>query len=130
MKQFEEIIGTVGAFGRFQKFQYIVIFMVGGGTAFFQLGNTFYSASADHYCRVYSDQTYTDVSPVKNCTIPYTTDGDDIVWNKCKRYDVNISQEVSTDVCFPRSDDTLSCDQGWVYDKTWYENTVVFEVGC
>ncbi|XP_077977745.1 organic cation transporter protein-like [Glandiceps talaboti] len=129
MKQFEEVIRTVGSFGRYQKFQCLLIFIVGGGTAFFQLGNTFYSASADHYCRVYNDQTFTDVSSVKNCTVPYTTDGDDIVWNKCKRYDVhvNTSQDVSVEVCFPRSDDTLKCDQGWVYDKTWYENTVVFE---
>ncbi|XP_078001462.1 organic cation transporter protein-like [Glandiceps talaboti] len=129
MKQFEEVIQTVGPFGRYQKFTFIAIFIIGGSTAFFQLGNSFYSASADHYCRVYNNQTYTDVSPVKNCTIPYTGNGDDIVWNKCKRYDVhvNASQEVSAEVCFPRSDDTLSCDQGWIYDKTWYENTVVFE---
>ncbi|XP_077987899.1 organic cation transporter protein-like [Glandiceps talaboti] len=129
MKQFEEVIQTVGPFGRYQKFSFVLIFVIGGCTAFFQLGNTFFSASADHYCRVYDDQTFADVSPVKNCTIPYSTDGDDIVWNKCKRYDIHInaSQEVTAEVCYPRSEDTLSCDQGWVYDKTWYENTVVFE---
>ncbi|XP_077985515.1 organic cation transporter protein-like [Glandiceps talaboti] len=127
MKQFEEVIATVGNFGRYQKLQCILFLIVGGSNSFYMLGNTFYSASADHYCRVFNNQTYTDVSPVKNCTIPYITNGNNIVWNKCKRYDVNVSQSVSADVCFPRSDTTLSCDHGWVYDKTWYENTVVFE---
>ncbi|XP_077978580.1 uncharacterized protein LOC144434013 [Glandiceps talaboti] len=129
MKQFEEVLDTVGTFGRYQKLHFAFILLVSGFIIFAQLGNTFYSASADHYCRVYNNQTYTDVSPVKNCTIPYTMVGDDIVWNKCKRYNVhvNASQEVSAEVCFPRSNDTLSCDQGWVYDNTWYENTVVFE---
>ncbi|XP_078001452.1 organic cation transporter protein-like [Glandiceps talaboti] len=127
MKHFDEVLNTVGTFGRYQKFQCFFMINLCGITMLHQIGNTFYSASADHYCRVYNNQTYTDISPVKNCTIPYTTNGDDIVWNKCNRYDVNVSQEVSAEVCFPRRDDTLSCDQGWVYDKTWYENTVVFE---
>ncbi|XP_077978547.1 organic cation transporter protein-like [Glandiceps talaboti] len=127
MKHFDEILNTVGTFGRYQKFQCFFMINLCGITMLHQIGNTFYSASADHYCRVYNNQTYTDISPVKNCTIPYTTDGDDIVWNKCNRYDVNVSQEISAEVCFPRTNDTLSCDQGWVYDKTWYENTVVME---
>ncbi|XP_077978568.1 organic cation transporter protein-like [Glandiceps talaboti] len=127
MKQFDELLNTVGAFGRYQKFQCFFLINLCAIPILHQIGNTFYSASADHYCRVHSNQTYTDVSPVKNCTIPYTID-DDIIWDKCKRYDVNISQEVSAEVCFPRSNDILiSCDQGWVYDKTWYENTVVIE---
>ncbi|XP_070557231.1 organic cation transporter protein-like [Ptychodera flava] len=91
------------------------------------MGNTFYSASADHYCKVYHNQTYVDQSPLKNCTIPYSLEGDDISWDKCKRYDVNVSQGVSAGVCSPQSDETVSCDQGWVYDKTWYGSTVVFE---
>ncbi|XP_070558191.1 organic cation transporter protein-like [Ptychodera flava] len=127
MKQFEEVINTVGAFGRYQKLQYAIIWILGGSTAFYQMGNTFYSASADHYCKVYDNQTYVDQSPLKNCTIPYSLEGGDVSWDKCRRYDVNVSQGISDEICSSGSEKTVSCDQGWVYDKTWYENTVVLE---
>ncbi|XP_070558288.1 organic cation transporter protein-like [Ptychodera flava] len=128
MKHYEDIISTVGGFGRYQKIQFIAVWIITGSTAFFQMGNTFYSASADHYCKVYDNQTYVDQSPLKNCTIPYSSGGRYISWDKCKRYDiVNVSQGISAEVCSSRSEETINCDQGWVYDKTWYENTVVIE---
>ncbi|XP_070558286.1 organic cation transporter protein-like [Ptychodera flava] len=127
MNRFEEVINTVGGFGRNQKLQYLLLCIIGGSTAFFQMGNTFYSASADHYCQVYDVQIYADDSPLKNCTIPYSLEGEDISWDKCQRYDVNVSRGISAELCSSRSEETVSCDQGWVYDKTWYENTVVYE---
>ncbi|XP_070558925.1 organic cation transporter protein-like [Ptychodera flava] len=127
MKQYEEVINTVGPFGRYQKLQFLVLWVISGGTAFYQVGNTLYSASADHYCKVYDNQTYADESSLKNCTIPYLLEGDGISWDKCQRYDVNVSQGISAEVCSSQQNETISCDRGWVYDRTWYENTVVFE---
>ncbi|XP_070558189.1 organic cation transporter protein-like [Ptychodera flava] len=127
MKQFEDTIKSVGGFGIYQRLHLIILWVITGSTAFFQMGNTFYSASADHYCKVYDNQTYVDQSSLKNCTIPYSLGGGDISWDKCQRYDVNVSQGISDEVCSPRSEETINCDQGWVYDKTWYDSTVVFE---
>ncbi|XP_070557230.1 organic cation transporter protein-like [Ptychodera flava] len=127
MKQFEDTIKSVGGFGIYQRLHLVILSVIMGSTAFFQLGNTFYSASADHYCKVYDNQTYVEQSVLKNCTIPYSLVGDDISWDKCKRYDMNVTQWISDELCSSRREETVSCDQGWVYDKTWYENTVVFE---
>ncbi|XP_070558287.1 organic cation transporter protein-like [Ptychodera flava] len=127
MKRFEEVINIVGPFGRNQKLQFVLLCIVAGCAAFYQMGNTIYSASADHYCKVYDNQTYVDQSPLKNCTIPYSLEGGAVSWDKCRRYDVNVSQGISDEVCSSQKNETLSCDRGWVYDKTWYENTVVYE---
>ncbi|XP_070557229.1 solute carrier family 22 member 6-B-like [Ptychodera flava] len=127
MKQFQDTIKSVGGFGIYQRLHLVIISVITGSTAFFQMGNTFYSASADHYCKVYDNQTYVDQSPLKNCTIPYSSGGGDLSWNKCQRYDVNVSQGIADEVCSSRSEETINCDQGWLYDKTWYDSTVVFE---
>nr|XP_006816381.1 PREDICTED: organic cation transporter protein-like [Saccoglossus kowalevskii] len=124
MTQFEDILKSVGPFGRSQQIQYICIFIATGASAFFQMGNTFYSASADHYCRTYKNQTYETNSKLKNCTIPYSYSESE--WEQCERYDVNVSQGCFSRDLFPRSG-TTDCDGEWVYDDHWYENTVVFE---
>nr|XP_006825792.1 PREDICTED: organic cation transporter protein-like [Saccoglossus kowalevskii] len=92
--------------------------------AFINLGNSFLSASSDHYCKVYDNQTFHDTSPLKNCTIPY--DAEDEGWDSCSRYDINVSMGISPELCSQDSG-TLECDNGWVYDRSVYENTVVHE---
>ncbi|XP_006816380.1 organic cation transporter protein-like [Saccoglossus kowalevskii] len=125
MTQFEDILKSVGSFGRSQQIQYICIFIAAGATAFYQMGNTFYSASADHYCRTYKNQTYETNSKLKNCTIPYSYSESE--WEQCERYDVNVSQEVSVETCFPRSG-TTDCDGEWVYDDYCYGRKIVFAI--
>nr|XP_006825793.1 PREDICTED: solute carrier family 22 member 4-like [Saccoglossus kowalevskii] len=86
--------------------------------------NSFMSASSDHYCKLYDNQTFHDTSPLKNCTIPY--DAEDEAWDSCSRYDVNVSMGISPELCSQDSG-TQDCDNGWVYDTSVYERTVVHE---
>ncbi|XP_077865179.1 organic cation transporter protein-like [Saccoglossus kowalevskii] len=122
--QFEEILVILGEFGRYQKIQFFLLFIGTIPLCWVGLAPTFLSASSDHYCRVLPNQTYQDDSPLKNCTIPYTVVDDKVTWNQCNRYNVNITS--SSIQCLPHPN-TAPCDDGWVYDKSTYENTVVYE---
>ncbi|XP_077990548.1 organic cation transporter protein-like [Glandiceps talaboti] len=122
--QFDDILKELGEFGRYQKWIYFLICMAAIPSAFVNLGNSFLSASDDHYCRVYDNQTYDTSSPLTNCTIPYTYSDDS--WDMCTRYDLNMSGGISRELCYPRTG-TIDCDDGWVYDRSTYENTVVYE---
>nr|XP_006811512.1 PREDICTED: organic cation transporter protein-like [Saccoglossus kowalevskii] len=87
------------------------------------MANTFLSASSDHYCQVLNNQTYTDNSILRNCTIPYEVDDDgDIEWSKCERFNITRYDECASDQLA-----TIECDNGWVYDTDTYESTVVHE---
>ncbi|XP_077990549.1 organic cation transporter protein-like [Glandiceps talaboti] len=122
--QFDDILKELGEFGRYQKWIYFLICLASIPSAMVNLGNSFLSASDDHYCRVYDNQTYDTSSPLTNCTIPYTYSDDS--WDMCTRYDLNMSGGISRELCYPRTG-TIDCDDGWVYDRSTYENTVVFE---
>ncbi|XP_070534527.1 organic cation transporter protein-like isoform X2 [Ptychodera flava] len=117
------ILAAVGEFGRYQKILIFLLWLSVIPIPWCSLSNTFFSASTDHYCRVFANQTYQQDSPLKNCTIPYDASNG---WDQCHRYDINVSDGISPDVCFPR-DSKIKCDNGWVYDRSTYENTVVFD---
>ncbi|XP_070569254.1 solute carrier family 22 member 6-B-like [Ptychodera flava] len=129
--KFEEILTHLGEFGRYQKIQYLLICLIAMPCAYISLQNSFLSASTDHYCRVNDTQTYQETSPVKNFTIPYQVDDQGmIVWSKCERY--NVTGLEYTPDGFAARQQKLECDNGWVYDTTTYENTVVqeFDLVC
>ncbi|XP_077862444.1 organic cation transporter protein-like, partial [Saccoglossus kowalevskii] len=121
---FDDILVILGEFGRYQKIQFVLVCLVAIPSSYFLQANTFMSASSDHYCKVYDNQKFHDTSPLKNCTIPY--DAEDEAWDSCSRYDVNVSMGISPELCSQNSG-TLECDNGWVYDTSVYENTVVHE---
>ncbi|XP_077977749.1 organic cation transporter protein-like [Glandiceps talaboti] len=125
--KFDEILEYLGSFGKYQKIQLALVCLAAIPCAFYSTANTFLSASSDHYCLTYDNQTYNDVSTLKNCTIPYDNDGSE--WSKCNRYNVTLSPQPD---CYSGRDDTLECDNGWVYDRSTYERTVVhdFDLVC
>ncbi|XP_077862435.1 organic cation transporter protein-like [Saccoglossus kowalevskii] len=121
---FDDIVHILGEFGRYQKFQLFLICLTCICSTYFLQANSFMSASSDHYCKLYDNQTFHDTSPLKNCTIPY--DAEDEAWDSCSRYDVNVSMGISPELCSQDSG-TQDCDNGWVYDTSVYERTVVHE---
>ncbi|XP_002730705.1 organic cation transporter protein-like [Saccoglossus kowalevskii] len=123
--KFEKLLLILGEFGRYQKRNLALICLAAIPCAFYTLANTFLSASSDHYCQVLYDQTYTDNSMLKNCTIPYEVDDDGhIEWSKCERFNITTYDQ---DACASNQYDTMECDNGWVYDTGTYESTVVHE---
>ncbi|XP_077863431.1 solute carrier family 22 member 6-B-like [Saccoglossus kowalevskii] len=119
--KFEDILGILGDFGRYQQFQYFLICIPIMLCACNDMANTFLSASSDHYCRVHDNQTYQENSRLKNCTIPYEVDDGEVEWSKCDRYNVTDQD------CYDGEAEVMPCDNGWVYDTSTYERTVVHD---
>lgn len=122
--RYDDILKYLGEFGRYQKCMYFTICLLAIPCAWHSLGNTFLSASPEHYCRSYPGQVYEDgVSPTKNCTIPFKN-GE---WSKCERFNQSAPPY---DQCSDPAEESVvvGCDLGWVYDTTFYDSTAVTEV--
>ncbi|XP_077868884.1 solute carrier family 22 member 6-B-like, partial [Saccoglossus kowalevskii] len=118
---FEDILVILGDFGRYQKYQVLLISLAISASAWYDMGNVFLSGSSDHYCRIHKNQTYRINSPLKNCTIPYKIDKGVIEWSQCVRYNRTVPE------CHEGGTDVIRCDKGWVYDTRAYERTVVHD---
>ncbi|XP_072019616.1 organic cation transporter protein-like [Amphiura filiformis] len=121
--RYDDILKNIGEFGRYQKYVCITICLLAIPSAWHSLGNTFLSAQPEHYCRTFPGQEYEEFSPTKNCTIPCKNKE----WSKCVKY----NRSEPFDQCKDEGV-VLKCDQGWVYDNTFYESTAVtdFDLVC
>ncbi|XP_072019016.1 organic cation transporter protein-like [Amphiura filiformis] len=121
--RYNDILKYLGEFGRYQKYVYFTICLLAIPSAWHSLGNTFLSAQPEHYCRSFPGQEYEKFSPTKNCTIPFKNKE----WSKCEKYNRSEPYDQCKDEGI-----VLKCDQGWVYDTTFYESTAVtdFDLVC
>ncbi|XP_077990705.1 organic cation transporter protein-like [Glandiceps talaboti] len=129
--EFENILKSIGEFGKFQT-QVIFIFIAIIPYTWFSFCNTFYSVSTAHYCRVYDNQSFEKNSTLKICTIPYATSKPGVkMWDSCTRYRVNISEISNNSArdCLQLNGETgtLDCDNGWIYDISTFTNTQIME---
>ena len=132
--RYDDILTHLGEFGRYQKCLFLAICLLAVPCSWHSLGNTFLSASPEHYCRSYPGQSYEDLSAVKNCTIPYSRNGGG--WSKCERYNVSVLSSADADQCstLDEADDsvamptTVACNHGYVYDTTFYRSSAVSQV--
>ncbi|XP_006823306.1 organic cation transporter protein-like [Saccoglossus kowalevskii] len=122
---YEDILQSIGGIGRFQKTQLFFVFIAIIPFTWITLSNTFFAAVSDYYCRVLDNQTYEHNSEIKNITIPYYYDGDEIVWESCLRY--NLDDNTSSLFDVNDTDEYSQCDDGWVYEQTKFSHTFVTE---
>ncbi|XP_077861901.1 solute carrier family 22 member 6-B-like, partial [Saccoglossus kowalevskii] len=106
--KFDEILKTLGDFGKYQQLQYLLVCLASACSAWHTYANSFVSASSDHYCRLLENQTYHEYSQQKNCTIPYTIEDSTVEWSKCDRYNITGKE------CANKNLDLIECDNGWV----------------
>ncbi|XP_006825551.1 organic cation transporter protein-like [Saccoglossus kowalevskii] len=128
-----ESMSVIKDFGRFQKRQFLLFCLAIFVHPWFSIGNTFYSASVEHYCRVTDNQTFSDSSHMKKCTIPYRYVNGDLKWDSCRMYANNLTNQnesihfdTYSQTCRP-SNVTRLCDRGWIYDRRDLHSTVVTE---
>lgn len=144
---FDQILTMVGEKGKYQTIMFIVLCIPATvPVAFLAFSNLFTTATPDHWCKpapIFHSLNLSD-EDLKTLTIPYEIKNNgEKIYDKCRMYDVN-----STDIydeLFKRKMDlkwfykfeeyvtnesiaVKKCDNGWVYDKKYYDNTLVTEV--
>ena len=140
--QFDHILVEIGAFGKFQKIVCVLLWLTAAPAAWHAIGQVFFAANTDHWCAIPDDQSlncsyseHTGSQSVEEClelqkylTIPSTVDEEgNIVYSKCERYatvlDTNVTSERDAS-----SNETVSCDAGWEYDRSQYKTTIIQDV--
>lgn len=136
---FEGILNEVGDFGKYQK-SVLLKFMVPTtfASAFYVLNVIFMVATPEHWCSVpeLSSTNLTELE-IKDFAIPRHSDGS---FSKCTMYAYNYSAVAITykttgkipefkyvGKIIPKKP-VRKCMNGWVYQKEWYEETVVSQV--
>ncbi|XP_070534567.1 beta-alanine transporter-like [Ptychodera flava] len=131
----ENILHTIGDTGRYQKLMLVVFNFTFALQVLFGVVSVFFSMSSDHYCRVYSNQTYESDSALKRATIPRTHHENQTIWDSCHMYNVNESMifdsyfadgTTSNRSSFAAMD-IRPCYHGWVFDRSSVSNSLVME---
>ncbi|XP_070534566.1 organic cation transporter protein-like [Ptychodera flava] len=131
----EDILHTIGDTGRYQKLILVLSNFTFALQSWFGLVSIFFAMSSDHYCRVYSNQTYEPDSPLKRATIPRTYRGNQTTWDSCDMYNVNESMIFDSYFADGTTSNRSSfaamdihpCDHGWVFDRSSVSNSLVME---
>lgn len=131
---FEDILSSVGDFGRFQSILVYLIFVpISTLVPFFEMANIFFVSSPDHWCHVSQLVNHSMVDQ-KRLISPVFMKAGDLTYDKCNMYDIDYNVVANN---FHLYNDTIgnitdygikSCDNGWQFDKTYYDNTAVTHV--
>lgn len=116
---FEDILLEVGDSGRYQK-SLILIFLLPSALLlpWFTMNVMFMVSVPDHWCHVpdvsmsnlTTEQQRQLISPPQN--------------PKCYMYDINYTDYLESGIySVPNDTSTRQCDNGWEYDKTYYDST-------
>ena len=132
---FDQILPLLGSFGPYQKRVYFLLCLISIPGAWHKLGQVFLGGSVDHWCSTpeleYVNCTYWELDE-KQCkeakrdaAIPISDDGD---FEKCVKYNL-------TGIVFypginttEYTNQTMSCSDGWDYDDSQYESTIITDV--
>lgn len=127
---YDNVIANVGNFGRHQRRVLPVLLLPAIACAFHKMGGTFLAAKADFRCLLPNENpenaTYQLAPDTENLT--HLWNGTTKMWPQCEIpnqdiSDPNHTMEENTTSMFS----TVKCDW-FVYDKTYYTQTVTTEV--
>ncbi|KAH8018611.1 hypothetical protein HPB51_009050 [Rhipicephalus microplus] len=132
----DELLPEIGAFGPYQKWIYFLLCIPATLPSVFTLfSSIFVSATPRHWCRVPEMEALKGrFSPelLVSISIPQRTNG---VFESCLMYDLNYTALVHRALdegTLPQPNESWAmraCDNGWVYDTTYYDDTLVTQVG-
>ena len=126
---FDAVLDYLGAEGRYQTVLYYLLCIPATvPAAFLAFNQVFLSASPAHWCRVPELANLT-LDERKSLAIPLMSETGK--YSECSMYDVDFRAHLLSggglvgDPQWP----TIGCSQGWEYDTTQYDATLVTEVG-
>ncbi|XP_022093044.1 solute carrier family 22 member 13-like [Acanthaster planci] len=138
----DEIIPLLGNFGRYQFVMicYLGLFNIIG--CFTSLGNVFYSAGTDHWCKVLPNENCSSwVEFQDNCTDvkktillpPAERNESQYPHSNCKQWNLPVGYTFNPYVPLdetPGFNNTLvDCTEGWEFDTSQYKITTISEFG-
>ena len=132
---FDEILSLSDSFGPYQKRVYFLLCLLSIPRAWHNLGQVFLGGSVDHWCSTaepdYVNCTYWELDE-KQCgeakrdaAIPISADGK---FEKCVKYNLTgivFYPGINTTAY---TNHTMSCSDGWDYDDSQYESTIITDV--
>ena len=134
--KFDDILSTIGDFGPFQIRTFLLFSLAAIPCAMHMLAQVFLAGHLDHWCDVPELDSFncTDwgigsadvdlcLEAKKNVSIP-CVDSSCMQYAKCERYQ-NIS---ASPMYVDNGTEVLSCDAGWVYDRSEFKSSIVSEV--
>ncbi|XP_071818785.1 organic cation transporter protein-like [Apostichopus japonicus] len=138
--KYDDILYKIGEFGIYQK----CIFLLASTCTIFAPMNVvtqvFTAGETDHWCDVHAWNNCTACQGSElecealrqNLSIPINEEG---VLDQCSQYDmetVDDCSEVLSQGVWNASNEIIPCDNGWVYDKSQYDSTIIsdFDLVC
>lgn len=126
---FDQILSTVGGFGKYQKILYIWICLPQILLAFHMMVSIFTGATPPHQCR---DGTGTGTGSGSGSGSGSSAGNRSAVsGGAILNFTLQESSCFSADAPLPGNrTERVPCAQGWVYSRETFESTTVTEVGC
>ena len=136
---FDALLPSIGEMGRYQLGLYLLMCIPATlPAAFLAFNQVFLSASPDHWCNIPElKSSNLSTSHIKKLSIPLRDFGIEGIeykeYERCLQYDVNYTQiyhdngqswPTEANESWPKT----TCRNGWVYDRSEYQDTLVTEV--
>ncbi|XP_071800980.1 organic cation transporter protein-like [Asterias amurensis] len=143
--KFDDILFTVGEFGKWQKILCFLVSLIGIMTAMNTLGQVFMAADTDHWCRVaHWDKAncttgqfddWECLKAKRNASIPLIVTNKETGekdYDSCHMYDVRKLEFKPGMNPTDYTNKIIDCSNGWVFDTTQYKTTIIseFELVC
>lgn len=149
---FDNVLNDVGSFGLYQKLIVAVLMPAVLPCAFHAYSQLFIASMPEHWCRVPELEQWTAFMPhvVKSLSIPMVKRDGQMKYSQCQMYARNYTEIVgflhTTDTSIIRDNEMwerqyleslgyaarnfeiIDCNDGWMYDRTMFPNTIVMEV--
>ncbi|EFX83170.1 hypothetical protein DAPPUDRAFT_48504 [Daphnia pulex] len=119
IEDFDDILPHVGSFGPFQKRILLLSLPVNYFLAVVYMAQIYQTLTPEHWCSV-PELSHLEPAERRNLSIPLETRDGELVYSRCRMFDVNFTQEAAMDVTQGRnlSWPTKPCStvDGWDYD--------------
>lgn len=138
---FEELLTEVGNFERYQKIRITLLSLITLPAVLQVYIQVFTAGKGDHWCQSWKAEdckafnltTKECESLKRELSIPVTYDpsSDGMIYMQCQKYNVSgLSLETAAINVQNNltSLEKIPCDEGWIFDKTTFPSSVVYDV--